>query len=206
MSRQTKTKPRLSVKPEPIDYRAKSWYTDANVLIKSKYGENWKLFIGLLASTSPRVSVKKNWKLANAILSAYLNRDSKPEKFADILGRLMPAHLINVIRTLQGRPIKGPKVSRFFANLCGDLSVVTVDMWICKAYNIGQEKLTEKVYRTIECRMIQDAKRRGLNPASWQAILWYAVRRIAGKNPKSFVSVYRTLASETMLFDFMTEE
>jgi len=200
------TKLRLSVRPEPIDYQAKSWYTDATVLIKSFYGDNWKLFIGLLASTSPRTAVKKNWNLANKILSAYLNRDSKPEKFADILGRLMPSHLVNVIRTLQGRPIKGPKVSRFYANLCGDLSVVTVDMWICKAYNIGHSKLTEKVYQAIERRMIADAKRQGMNPASWQAVIWYAVRRLAGKNPKSFVSVYWTLASQTKLFDFMYEE
>jgi hypothetical protein len=203
--RPIKMKLKLKVSPDKIDYSALTWYSDAKRLIKTLYGEHWKTFIGLLASTSPRVAVKKNWKLADSILSAYINRDKNPEKFADILGRLMPAHLVNVIRTLQGRPIKGQKVSRFAANLRGDLSVVTIDVWICRAYGIEHSRLTENIYNQLEQKIITEAKAANVKPANYQALIWYCIRRVSGRNPRSFVSVYNSILHETKLFDFMLD-
>lgn len=193
------------VEIDESDKKAASWYADATVLIKQVYGENWKLFIGLLASTSPRISVKKNWRLANSLLTAYLNRDEKPERWANALSDLMPAHLINVIRVLQGRPINGPKVSRFAQNLLGNLSDVTVDVWICKAFGINHKSLTKRLYERIEKKIQKLAKQAGYRPAEYQAIIWYAVRRLSGKKPKSFVSVYRSIFCETPCFEFMKE-
>lgn len=195
----------LKVTPDKIDESALTWYSDAKRLIIELYGENWKLFIGLLAATSPRVSVKRNWQMSDKILKAYLNRDENPAKLGDILGRLMPCHLINVLRVFQGRPIKGQKISRFYANLIGDLSVVTIDVWICKAFGIDRTQLTAKVYRTLEEKIVSMAERLGLHPANYQACIWRCIRRLSGKRPKSFVSVYRTIFCETSYFDFTKE-
>lgn len=196
----------LRVTPDKIDYRAISWYTDSTKLIKELYGKNWQLFCNILAATSPRQSVKKNWKLSDSLLKAYLDRDAKPEAWAKIISDLMPAHLINVIRALQGRPIKGPKVSRFAANLLGNLDVVTIDMWICKAYKLDQSRLTPNVYKRLANKIKADAKRLGLKPANYQAVLWYCIRRLNGKNVKSFLSVYRSIFCETPFFAFMADE
>lgn len=196
---------RLKVRPDKIDYSALSWYPDATALIRQLYGDYWTLFVDILAATSPRQSVKHNWRRTAAILSAYINRDKKPEKFADIMGRLMSAHGPNVIRALQRRPIKGPKVFRFAENLKGNLDVVTIDVWICKAYGIEQSRLTANVYEKLEQKIISEAKNANVKPANYQALIWYCVRRVSGKNPRSFVSVYNSILHETKLFDFMLD-
>lgn len=198
----------LKIELDLSDYRAETWYTDSTKLIQELYGDYWTLFVDLLAATSPRSHVKKNWRIADAILTAYRNRVERPDKFLDILTSkaVLPAHLNNVIRALQRRPIKGDKVSRFAANLRGELSDVTIDTWICKAYGIGQKSLTPKLYRRLEKRIQTDAQRQGMLPANWQAVLWYAARRLAGKRAKSFVSVYRSIYYETPCFPFMADD
>lgn len=196
----------LRLELDPTDYKARTWYQDATKLIQELYGENWCLFVDVLAATSPRQAVKRNWRQSAAILAAYIDRENKPNRFADLLASCMPAHLINVIRALQGRQLSGDKVSRFAANLKGDLSVVTIDTWICKAYGLEQKSLTPKLYGRLERRIQRDAKQQGMDAANWQAVLWYAVRRHAGKRVKSFVSVYRSIFCETPYFAFMQDD
>lgn len=208
MSKRKKNRTYLKcrVKIDPTDYKAENWYSDATELIQELYRENWRLFVGFLASTSPRNSVKKNWRLADKLLQSYLLRNKYPEKWFRALSNLMPAHLVNVIRTLRGSPIKGPKVSRFYKNLIGDLSVVTIDIWICRAYGIEHKSLTKTVYEKLEKKIIDDANKAGIAPANWQAVLWYAIRRMSGFRPKSFVSVYRSIFCEMPCFAFMNED
>ena len=198
----------LRVELDRADYRAETWYADSTKLIQEVYGDYWTLFVDLLAATSPRAQVKKNWKIADAILTAYLDREKRPIKFLDVLTakNVLPAHLNNVIRALQRRPIQGDKVSRFAANLRGQLSDVTIDVWICKAYGLNPRELTASLYKRLEKKIQADAKRQGILPANWQAVLWFAARRHAGKRAKSFVSVYRSIFCETPYFAFMADE
>jgi hypothetical protein len=141
-----------------------------------------------------------------AIMSAYMNRKAKPETFGKVLQALMPAHLTNVLRALQGRPIHGPKVSRFALNLKGNLDVVTIDVWICKAYGMAPKALTGKLYKRLEAKIRKEAKACNATPAGYQAVLWYAVRRAAGLRDRSFISVYREIYCETPYFDFMKDD
>lgn len=191
---------RCRVVPDAIDYKAVSWYRDATKLIQELYGDNWQLFVDVLAATSPRQSVKRNWRQTAAILAAYVDKESNPKRFGDLLGDVMASHLNNVVRALQSRPINGLKVSRFAENLKGNLDVVTIDVWICKAYGIDHKALTPSLYNRLESRIITDAGRRDIAAANWQAVIWFAVRRLAGKRVKSFVSVYRSIFCETPYF------
>ena len=192
--------------PDGDDYTAVKWYPDATKLIRELYGDNWRLFIDLLAATSPRQSVKQNWRQTAAIIAAYVDRENRPDVFGNLLGDIMSTHLNNVVRSLAGRPINGQKVSRFSENLKGNLDVVTIDVWICKAYGITHKKLTTDVYNRLERKIQADAASRGIRPANWQAVLWQAVRRMAGKNTKSFVSVYNSIFCETPCFAFMQDD
>ena len=194
------------VQPDGDDFKAVNWYGDATKLIKHLYSDNWRLFVDLLASTSPRQSVKRNWRQSAEILAAYVDRDARPDRFGDVLGNVMQSHLNNVVRSLAGRPINGPKVSRFAENLKGNLDVITIDVWICKAYGIDHKALTTSVYNRHETKIKADGRRQGLKPANWQAVIWFAVRRLAGKNVKSFVSVYNSIFCETPCFDFMSND
>ena len=195
----------LKVSPAKIDYSALNWYADATKLIKKHYGKNWKLFVDILAATSPRQSVKHNWRQTAAIVAAYITREEKPNKFGRIIENVMYSHMPNVIRALQRRPIKGPKVSRFAENLKGNLSVVTIDVWVCKAYGVDQKTLTPALYDRLERKICREAKRANATPAGYQAVIWYAIRRENGLRVKSFVSVFSTIARETPLFPSMVE-
>ncbi len=197
----------LRVELDRVDFGALTWYQDATKLIQQLYGDNWRLFVDLLAATSPRQAVKRNWRTADAILKAYIDRKVEPKRFGDLLAssRIMSAHLNNVIRALQRRPIHGQKVWRFAENLKGNLDVVTIDTWICKAYGIDHKGLTSAIYDRLERKIRQDAKRTNATPAGYQAVLWSAARREHGLRAKSFVSVYQAIFRETPYFDFMKE-
>ena len=190
---------------DKVDFGALGWYRDATKLIRELYGENWQLFIDILAATSPRQSVKRNWRQSAALLAAYLDRENNQDRWGDLLQDVMYSHLPNVIRALQRRPINGPKVSRFAENLKGNLDVVTVDIWMCRAYGIDDKDLTPTLYRRLEKRIQSDAKKANATPAGYQAVLWYAIRREHGLRAKSFVSVYRSIFMETPCFSFMQE-
>ena len=189
------------------DYKALTWYTDTTKLIKELYGKNWQLFADLLAATSPRSQVKKNWRIADELLAAYLDRVNRPDLFGDLLAssQIMPAHLPNIIRSLQRRPVNGPKVSRFAENIKGNLQVVTIDVWICKAYGIGPRDLTSSLYARLEKRIQKTAKSLDVMPANYQAVLWQGIRRMSGLRTKSFLSVYRSIFCETPCFPFMSD-
>lgn len=196
----------LRVQLDQMDYSALTWYQDATKLIKKLYGKNWRLFVQILAATSPRQAVKRNWRQSAVIVRAYAERAKYPERLGDVLGDVMGTHMPNVIRALQGRLLSGPKVSRFAENLTGNLDVVTIDVWICKAYGIKPNKLSSALYDRLERKIIADAKKTNATPAGYQAVIWYAIRREHGLRVKSFLSVYRSIQCETPLFESMRKD
>lgn len=193
---------RLKTTPHQIDYRSTTWYQDARKIIVREYGDQADLFCRLLAATSPRKQVLANFKLADAILKSYNNRKNDPAAFGDILGRQMPAHLVNVIRALRGETLSGNKVKAFCANLLGDLSVVTIDMWIAIAYGIDQKTLSDKEYARLSYKMKREAEVIGLKAAEYQALIWTSIRRESGKSYKSFVAAWNDYC-QPMLWDLV---
>lgn len=188
---------RLWVKPHQLDYRAINWYHDANALIVREYGDDADFFCKLLAATSPRKQVKANWRMADNIYRLSKASDNRP--LADFLATMMPAHAINVIRTLQGRPIKGLKVNAFYQNLSGNYDAVTVDMWILLAYGF-KKSLTDLQYSRLTDKIRKEAAECGLLPAQYQALIWTAIRRESGKKYVSFVAAWSDMLGPT-LFD-----
>lgn len=197
-SRKRKQYLHLKTEPHQIDYRSTTWYYDARKLIVREYGKQADLFCGLLAATSPRKQIKANFRLANSLIRAYNRRMEEPKVFGDVLGSLMPAHLVNVIRVLRGETLSGNKVKAFFANLLGDLSVVTIDMWIAKAYGISAKSLSDNEYARLSYKMSGEAKVIGLKPAEYQALVWTSIRRESGKPYKSFVAAWYDLCQPTL--------
>jgi hypothetical protein len=167
----------------------KNWYAKCRTEIEKLYGEDADLFCDLLAATSPRKQVKANWKLATLIYTEVVAGTEicgrRWSKLKNIPG-IMPCHRNNIRAALVGEPLSGRKVRAFAANLKGDLSQVTVDVWIGRAY--GHEKITEAVYDFIEAEIKYCASLLGMKPAEFQAELWCRQIRAAGKTPKSFLA------------------
>jgi len=186
---------RLYVKPSEMDYDAINWYENANRLFLKAFGPDTDFFIDLLAATSPRKQVKANLRLALRVYRAF--KEDRKSDLADLIGEMMPAHAINVLRVFQGKPLSGEKVKRFAENLKGNLSPVTIDMWICKAYGLEHSKLTPLQYARLERKIQGEAIRANLKPAQYQALIWYSARRKGGYiTDQSFVKHYETLFPE----------
>jgi len=151
------------------------WYYESRRAIIRQYGQDWRLFSALLAATSPHASVKCNLALAR---KAYLWHK------AGILHHrgFNRTHWGNIQRAVSGLPLSGQKVSRFYQNLIGNESVVTVDIWILRHYGYTVNSPSPKLYLELESRVQVEASQAGRTPAAHQAYLWGKVRG----SPESF--------------------
>jgi len=157
----------------------KNWYTKCRAEIEKRYGNDADLFCNLLAATSPRKQVKANWRLAERIYKSYKVGN------VDLSGTL-PAHRNNIMHALAGEELSGRKVIAFAKNLCGNLDVVTVDIWIMRYF--GFDKLTDTIYSFIENIIKQMAAVYHMRPAEMQAELWCDIIRETGRTPKLFLA------------------
>lgn len=79
--------------------------------------------------------------------------------------------------------VSGPKVTRFFLNICGDCSVVTVDRWAIRvAWGLKDQaeynsRITSAQYLAIEQAYKRAAELVGVEASDFQAALWVWARR-----------------------------
>jgi hypothetical protein len=143
------------------------WYTQARQTLWTVFGEDGDLVARLIAATSPQVKVSRNLDLA---LQAYqqhkLGLDPVPKG-------VIPGAVGNIYRAIRGEPLSGPKVSRFAANILGDKSPVTVDVWMMRLFGLPYDKApTAQQYRMISEWTGQLAQEMGVSPSEMQAALW----------------------------------
>lgn len=180
-------------------YKHKNWYRKTRVLLIKKYGKNYKLFSGLLASTSPRFQVKRNYNTSLIIYNDYINNPSNFLKYA--IGnkkqfikkyKLLPAHYNNIIRTLSHNFINGKKlvlsgnkVNSFYNNIIGNYQYVTIDIWMLKYFNY-EGNLTIKKYKYFTRIIRKLSVKYNLLPCELQAILWEKIRYKYNVKPSNF--------------------
>ncbi len=167
------------------------WYSEIAEYIRANY-EYPDLFCDILAATSPLVAISRNWRVANHIYKHWT-----AVKGLD-LSQCMRTHAPNVRRAIRGEPLSGPKVSAFAANLKGDMSQVTIDVWMLRYYGI-EGSVTKKVYTELAARVKSEAQEHGYAPAEYQAIIWTIIRKQHGKKYRSFLSVADV--KQGLLFD-----
>lgn len=180
-------------------YKHKNWYRKTRSTLINRFGKDYKLFAGLLASTSPRFQVKRNFNTSLKLYRDYLkgkevflayaveNKKTFIKKY-----KLLPAHYNNIIRTLSHNyaggklELGGMKVNAFYQNITGNYNAVTLDVWMIKYFklnkgwlNIGEYRLYSRVIRKL-------AQRLGLLPAELQAVIWERQRAKEGRKPSNF--------------------
>ena len=166
-----------------------TWYTRIRTEIEAQYGDDADLFCDLLAACSPRRQVSANWKLADRIYTHWTAVVLPVQDWSgtawEWLGVMTPMRP-NVIRALYGEELSGPKVRAFAANLKGDHSQITVDVWMLKLFN--HDKPSAKGREEVCKFVIRAAEEMGCEPAEMQAELWaFSIQR-AGREPKSYMA------------------
>ena len=89
-----------------------------------------------------------------------------------------PANHLKAWRILEGdlEALRGPKVIPFYRNIIGDPDNVTVDVWACRAYDGTDVPGSLRKHRAIADAYRRAAKRAGVCPRDFQAVIWTVVR------------------------------
>ena len=181
-------------------YKHKNWYRKTRSLLIRKYNKDYRLFSGLLASTSPRFQVKRNYNTTLLIYNEYVKNKSIFLKGAiankaQFLKKykLLNAHYNNIIRTLshnftgsKNLVLSGQKVNSFYNNIIGHYNYVTIDIWILRYFKHTKKSfnLTEYKYYAKAIRCL--AKKLHMLPCECQAVLWEKQRYIEHRSESNF--------------------
>lgn len=165
------------------------WYIDIHEYIFATYQSPY-LFAGLLAATSPQMSVKRSWDITIELYNQFIEGKTPNYRYYGLL----PSHSININRLVNGQEIRGPKVRAFFSNLIGDYDAVTIDTWMTKFYRFDGW-LTIRRYEKLADRMRNYAKKIGMRPAALQAVCWSWIRDQNGLSHTSYLKQALTLES-----------
>lgn len=172
----------------------RNWYRVATAgidYVASAEGWDFDEFCGVLATSSPRVSVLRNIRLALHFMH-----------FRNL--RVIPMRGIrtSVQRFLDGKGIAGQKTNAFYHNLAGHYDHVTLDVWMAYAFDIEQSDFNKLATRE-ECtrRVVRVARRLRIAPAEAQAAIWTGYRRGRGFNDSPFDIVSEYLAARDAKWD-----
>lgn len=172
----------------------KDWYGKTTIYLQKTYGKDYKLVAGLLAATSPRMQVKRNWEVTNAIYTDYkagkidLTR-LNTRRYQNVLKKrygVMEAHIKNIVRAFKGENLSGMKVGAFYKNLTGDLKAVTIDTWMQKFYK--KQNVNKTTYTGMSMETTKIANKFNMEPAEMQAVIWTQIREENGFKPVDFLS------------------
>jgi hypothetical protein len=152
-----------------------AWYGragDTAERMAAQYGVSAEDAAGVIAILSPRNRWALNIANAEALIAWYAVDQSSPLPEVNTFN----ANRAKAIRWLQGdrSALSGPKVEAFYAAIVGDCERVCVDSWATLAAGLGKVPGT-KLPRIAQGYRIA-ARRLGLAPAHFQAIIWVLIR------------------------------
>lgn len=147
------------------------WYRESRRQarrLSREHGVTMATAAGVIAALSPRVQWAVNLRMADAMLGG------RP---AGGLG----ASLAKAQAIIEGcRPLdvlRGPKTRAFYRAIMGDESAVTVDVWMMRAVGRAEQSPRNAAdYKAVAETITSAAIIAGCTPATFQAIVWTAVR------------------------------
>lgn len=155
------------------------WYTEAQAEIAAICKlENWspEYFAGIIATTSPRVSVRRNVRIALHYCHT-----------GDFLANVMRGIRTSVAKFTDNRTISGLKTMPFWQALCGDSSAIVLDTHMANLLAVPQKLFATKGGNRYYAGIIAGvASELGIANAEAQACLWYGQFRRIGRNPELF--------------------
>lgn len=184
----------------------KNWYYKTNKALKVKYKKDYYIFSGLLASTSPRFQIKRNFLTSENIYSDYI-KDKKvfyiytctnKKEFIKYY-KLLPCHYNNIKRILKANlnnnkniTLGGLKVNSFFNNIIGNYNFITIDVHMLKFFNHNKKTFNKSDYIYYSKILIKIFKRLKVkyklkHYCQIQAIIWEYIRSQENRKPSNFL-------------------
>ena len=153
------------------------WYRTAHATacdIANVYGMDTDTAARIIAVLSPRKRWSENVQGAVAVARAWARDAGIPD-----LPGFFRANVRKAWDIANGDPdaLKGPKVTRFYQNIMGDDSHVTLDVWAMRA--AGSDDIAPRGkahYAEIAQAYVTVAHEHGIPASALQAIAWTVVR------------------------------
>ena len=79
-------------------------------------------------------------------------------------------------KTMGFDALKGQKTNAFARAIAGDANAIVIDVWMCRAANIGTDSPNKGQYRELSEAVTIVANEFGLTPRTAQALIWIIVR------------------------------
>lgn len=152
------------------------WYGDAAATaqaIADLTGKPFATVCATIAALSPRVHWVQNVKAARTMLLAASNGEPQPVVAGTGSNRRKAWAMAN---GADPSTLTGPKVRAFYANISGDHSRATVDVWAAKAAAGRLVVPSRFTYPVFESAYVSAAVLLGISTAAVQAVVWVAVR------------------------------
>lgn len=205
---QAKIEEIFNAAPQDIDYEVaarmgmikKGWYARAAKILNQIFGDDADLFIGVLAASSPRQTVRENLAMALRVWDAWqkAGRPNDYQTIVDDIARPLTAlesRYMNVARHLTGKDMSedSRKVKSFYDNSGGNLYSVTLDTWMALFGGVDQSLFgTKSGYAAHAAKVRRVAKRMGLQPAEVQETVWSFFKTLVdsstgGVTPKELI-------------------
>ena len=185
---------------------ARGWYSRSHNTLIRLYGADAPIVAGIIAATSPRVSVKRNWEVSTAFYRKWVNAGKLLDGIAVVscLKEVcvpLPAWIPNVLRAVNGKPLSGLKVESFRRNLSGDYDAVVLDTWMAQFFGVPHATLAKpEVYNHISAIIRDAAKALDWYPCEVQETVWSAVRFEIRQNGQGHMFA-DTIIADTVSFD-----
>lgn len=163
-----------------------AWYQTAQDEARSlakQYKTTYRIAAAVIAALSPRTKWEQNKGDARAILRAVASGSRiKPKVTAYNRNRDKAWKIAK-----GGKPsdvLSGPKVTAFYANIMGDYTRVTVDIWIARIVEPYHHNpaIRPAHYALIESAVVSAASKVETYPAVLQAICWVTIKGFDGNS------------------------
>ena len=175
----------------------KDWYDRIDAAfdeILGEYKEYAPLIKDLLASMSVLEGVKSNVTKMVPVLKEFIETGMVAKKSAE--GKtLMKAKYDNILRTLRGEELHGPKVAPFSAALHGVTTEMAIDRHVANVL-FGTKKPTPKQIKLAKERIAQIATRLGWTNRQVQSALWAANEKPKGREGARYEDSIRAKQEE----------
>lgn len=167
-----------------LNEKNRFWYAHQNKALKAfciSQGWDFKTFCEVLAITSPRVPLKRNFKFT----CNYMHGE-------DFYCTPLPSVFLSLKHYEKTGEIRGLKTRAFAKALQGDKNAVVLDVYMSLIFRVDQKLFgTKSGYAQTSNKLCKVANALNWTPAQTQAALWCNYLQAQGKTVYSYTNILK---------------
>ena len=148
--------------------QASVWYHEA-YLLAQEIASNMTIDIERAACIVSAFSIRQRWSV-NVRKALEYSIGIEPKGLSNCIA-IADASLVHGFDAL-----KGQKTNAFARAIAGDTDAVVIDVWMCRAADLGRDDPNKTQYNMLADAVRNIASEHGLTPRTTQALIWIVKR------------------------------